>query len=83
MGAAGLPFLLGRLVRNRKITPGVGDPAAGLASLYTDSILHDGAEFRFQPPEDDQAVEPTHEVVAQHLLVARTAALLPQQCPGL
>jgi aminocarboxymuconate-semialdehyde decarboxylase len=47
MGAAGLPFLLGRLVRNRKITPGVGDPAAGLASLYTDSILHDPRVLRF------------------------------------
>jgi aminocarboxymuconate-semialdehyde decarboxylase len=47
MGAAGLPFLLGRLVRNRKITPGVGDPAAGLALLYTDSILHDPRVLRF------------------------------------
>jgi aminocarboxymuconate-semialdehyde decarboxylase len=47
MGAAGLPFLLGRLVRNRKITPGVGDPAAGLASLYTDSIVHDPRVLRF------------------------------------
>jgi aminocarboxymuconate-semialdehyde decarboxylase len=47
MGAAGLPFLLGRLERNRKITPGVGDPAAGLALLYTDSILHDPRVLRF------------------------------------
>jgi aminocarboxymuconate-semialdehyde decarboxylase len=47
MGAAGLPFLLGRLMRNSKITPGVGDPAAGLASLYTDSILHDPRVLRF------------------------------------
>jgi aminocarboxymuconate-semialdehyde decarboxylase len=47
MGAAGLPFLLGRLVRNRKITPGVGDPAAGLASLYTDTIVHDPRVLRF------------------------------------
>jgi aminocarboxymuconate-semialdehyde decarboxylase len=47
MGAAGLPFLLGRLVRNRQITPGLGDPAAGLASLYTDSILHDPRVLRF------------------------------------
>jgi aminocarboxymuconate-semialdehyde decarboxylase len=47
MGAAGLPFLLGRLVRNRKITPGVGDPAAGLALLYTDSIVHDPRVLRF------------------------------------
>jgi len=47
MGAAGLPFLLGRLRRNAEITPGVGDPAAGLASLYTDSILHDPRVLRF------------------------------------
>jgi aminocarboxymuconate-semialdehyde decarboxylase len=47
MGAAGLPFLLGRLTRNAQITPGVADPAAGLASLYTDSIVHDPRVLRF------------------------------------
>jgi aminocarboxymuconate-semialdehyde decarboxylase len=47
MGAAGLPFLLGRLKRNYKITPGVADPVEGLASLYTDSILHDPRVLRF------------------------------------
>jgi aminocarboxymuconate-semialdehyde decarboxylase len=47
MGAAGLPFLLGRLTRNAKITPGVADPAAGLALFYTDSILHDPRVLRF------------------------------------
>jgi aminocarboxymuconate-semialdehyde decarboxylase len=47
MGAAGLPFLLGRLTRNAQITPGVADPVAGLASLYTDSILHDARVLRF------------------------------------
>jgi aminocarboxymuconate-semialdehyde decarboxylase len=47
MGAAGLPFLLGRLARNHKITPGLSDPRAGLASLYTDSILHDPRVLRF------------------------------------
>jgi len=47
MGAAGLPFLLGRLERNHKITPGLSDPQAGLASLYTDSILHDPRVLRF------------------------------------
>ncbi|MBV8320317.1 MAG: amidohydrolase family protein [Hyphomicrobiales bacterium] len=41
MGAAGLPFFLGRLKRNHKITPKIADPAEGLALLYTDSILHD------------------------------------------
>jgi aminocarboxymuconate-semialdehyde decarboxylase len=47
MGAAGLPFLLGRLTRNAKITPGVADPAAGLGLIYTDSILHDPRVLRF------------------------------------
>jgi aminocarboxymuconate-semialdehyde decarboxylase len=47
MGAAGLPFILGRLKRNAQITPGIGDPAAGLALLYTDSILHDPRVLRF------------------------------------
>jgi aminocarboxymuconate-semialdehyde decarboxylase len=47
MGAAGLPFLVGRLARNYKITPGLGDPRAGLASLYADSILHDPRVLRF------------------------------------
>ncbi len=47
MGAAGLPFLLGRLVRNHAITPGIGDPAQGLGLLYTDSILHDPRVLRF------------------------------------
>jgi aminocarboxymuconate-semialdehyde decarboxylase len=47
MGAAGLPFLLGRLTRNAKITPGVADPAAGLGMMYTDSILHDPRVLRF------------------------------------
>jgi aminocarboxymuconate-semialdehyde decarboxylase len=47
MGAAGLPFLLGRLERNHKITAGLSDPRAGLASLYTDSILHDPRVLRF------------------------------------
>ena len=47
MGAAGLPFLLGRLKLNHQITPGIGDPAEGLALLYTDSILHDPRVLRF------------------------------------
>jgi aminocarboxymuconate-semialdehyde decarboxylase len=41
IGAAGLPFVLGRLQRNHKITPGIADPAEGLGLLYTDSIVHD------------------------------------------
>jgi aminocarboxymuconate-semialdehyde decarboxylase len=47
MGAAALPFVLGRLKRNHAITPGIGDPVAGLASLYTDTILHDVRALKF------------------------------------
>jgi aminocarboxymuconate-semialdehyde decarboxylase len=47
IGAAGLPFVLGRLQRNHKITPGIGDPAEGLGLIYTDSIVHDPRVLRF------------------------------------
>ena len=47
MGSAGLPFLLGRLARNHAITPGLGDPAAALRHIYTDTILHDPRVLRF------------------------------------
>jgi aminocarboxymuconate-semialdehyde decarboxylase len=47
MGVAGLPFVLGRLRRNAKITPGLGDPGEALALLYTDSIVHDPRVLRF------------------------------------
>jgi aminocarboxymuconate-semialdehyde decarboxylase len=47
MGAAGLPFLLGRLTRNAKVTPGTGDPAEAIAHLYTDTILHDARVLEF------------------------------------
>ncbi|HEX3859199.1 MAG TPA: amidohydrolase family protein [Pseudolabrys sp.] len=47
MGAAGLPFVLGRLKRNHTITPGIGDPVEGLAALYTDTILHDPRVLTF------------------------------------
>jgi aminocarboxymuconate-semialdehyde decarboxylase len=47
MGAAALPFVLGRLKRNAQITPGIGDPVEGLAHVYTDSILHDARVLKF------------------------------------
>ncbi len=47
MGAAALPFVLGRLKRNAAITPGIGDPVAGLAAIYTDTILHDARVLKF------------------------------------
>jgi aminocarboxymuconate-semialdehyde decarboxylase len=47
MGAAGLPFLLGRLKRNHQTTPGIGDPVEALGRLYTDTILHDERVLQF------------------------------------
>jgi aminocarboxymuconate-semialdehyde decarboxylase len=47
MGAAGLPFLIGRLRRNHQVTPGIADPMEGLALLYTDTILHDERVLKF------------------------------------
>ena len=47
MGAAGLPFLLGRLARNHAITPGLGDPAEALRHIHTDTIVHDPRVLRF------------------------------------
>jgi aminocarboxymuconate-semialdehyde decarboxylase len=47
MGAAALPFVLGRLKRNHAITPGISDPAEALALIYTDTILHDARVLKF------------------------------------
>jgi len=47
MGGAALPFVLGRLKRNHAITPGIGDPVAALAAIYTDTILHDVRVLKF------------------------------------
>jgi aminocarboxymuconate-semialdehyde decarboxylase len=47
MGAAALPFVLGRLKRNHAITPGIGDPVEALAHIYTDTILHDARVLKF------------------------------------
>jgi len=47
MGAAALPFVLGRLKRNHVITPGIGDPAEALGLIYTDTILHDVRVLKF------------------------------------
>jgi aminocarboxymuconate-semialdehyde decarboxylase len=47
MGAAALPFVLGRLKRNAQITPGIGDPGEGLAHIYTDTLLHDARVLKF------------------------------------
>jgi aminocarboxymuconate-semialdehyde decarboxylase len=47
MGSAGLPFLLGRLTRNHKLSADLGDPAEALARIYTDTILHDARVLRF------------------------------------
>jgi aminocarboxymuconate-semialdehyde decarboxylase len=47
MGAAALPFVIGRLKKNHKITPGIADPVEALALIYTDTILHDARVLRF------------------------------------
>ncbi len=47
MGAAALPFVLGRLKRNHAITPGIGDPTEALSLIYTDTILHDVRVLKF------------------------------------
>ena len=47
MGAAGLPFVLGRLKRNAQITPGVADPVEAIGRLYVDTILHDPRVLQF------------------------------------
>jgi aminocarboxymuconate-semialdehyde decarboxylase len=39
--------VLGRLKRNHAITPDIGDPAEGLALLYTDTIVHDPRILKF------------------------------------
>jgi aminocarboxymuconate-semialdehyde decarboxylase len=47
MGAAALPFVIGRLKRNHAITPGIGDPVEALSHIYTDTILHDVRVLKF------------------------------------
>jgi aminocarboxymuconate-semialdehyde decarboxylase len=47
MGAAALPFVLGRLKRNHAITPSIGDPVDALSRIYTDTILHDARVLKF------------------------------------
>jgi len=47
MGAAALPFVLGRLKRNAAITPGISDPVEALSHIYTDTILHDARVLKF------------------------------------
>ncbi len=48
MGAAALPFVLGREGQAQyAITPGIGDPVEALSSIYTDTILHDPRVLKF------------------------------------
>ena len=47
-GGGALPYLIGRLARNRDIHPGeYADPVAGFAKLYFDSVLFDPRALRF------------------------------------
>ncbi len=47
IGAAALPFVLGRLKRNHAITLGISDPVEALAHIYTDTIVHDVRVLKF------------------------------------
>jgi aminocarboxymuconate-semialdehyde decarboxylase len=89
IGGAGLPFVLGRLKKNHSITPGIGDPVAGLAALYTDTIVHDVRVLKFviEMIGTDKLVlgsdmpfpigdhEPTKIVAAAGLTPAQTASI--------
>ena len=47
-GGGALPYLIGRLARNRDIHPGeYADPVAGFAKLYFDSVLFDPRALRY------------------------------------
>ncbi len=89
IGGAALPFVLGRLKKNYSITPGIGDPVAGVAALYTDTILHDVRIFKFvvemlgtdklmmgsDMPFPIGDLEPTKIVTAAGLSAAQTASI--------
>jgi aminocarboxymuconate-semialdehyde decarboxylase len=47
MGAAGLPFVIGRLKKNHAITSGTANPVEALSLLYTDTVVHDPRVLRF------------------------------------
>jgi aminocarboxymuconate-semialdehyde decarboxylase len=89
IGGAALPFVLGRLKKNHSITPGIGDPVAGVAALYTDTILHDVRILKFviemlgtdklmmgsDMPFPIGDHEPTKIVAAAGLSAAQTASI--------
>ncbi len=89
IGGAALPFVLGRLKKNYSITPGIGDPEAGVAALYTDTILHDVRILKFviemlgteklmmgsDMPFPIGDLEPTKIVAAAGLSAAQTASI--------
>jgi len=89
IGGAALPFVLGRLKKNHSITPGIGDPVAGLAALYTDTIVHDVRILKFviemlgtdklmmgsDMPFPIGDHEPTKIIAAAALSAAQTASI--------
>jgi aminocarboxymuconate-semialdehyde decarboxylase len=89
IGGAALPFVLGRLKKNYSITPGIGDPVAGVAALYTDTILHDVRILKFvvemlgteklmmgsDMPFPIGDLEPVKSVQAAGLSAAQTASI--------
>jgi aminocarboxymuconate-semialdehyde decarboxylase len=89
IGGAALPFVLGRLTKNYSITPGIGDPVAGVAALYTDTIVHDPRILKFvvemlgtdklmmgsDMPFPIGDLEPVKSVQAAGLSAAQTASI--------
>jgi aminocarboxymuconate-semialdehyde decarboxylase len=47
IGGAALPFVVGRLRRNFSLDQKLGDPAARLAAMYYDTMVHDPMVLRF------------------------------------
>jgi aminocarboxymuconate-semialdehyde decarboxylase len=46
IGGAGLPYVLGRLMRNASLDDSLGDPREALSMMYYDTLLHDPAALR-------------------------------------
>jgi len=46
IGGAGLPYVLGRLMRNASLDDSLGDPREALSMMYYDTLVHDPAALR-------------------------------------
>jgi aminocarboxymuconate-semialdehyde decarboxylase len=47
IGGAALPFILGRMQRNRSLDRSLADPEAGLQAMWYDTLVHDSRTLRF------------------------------------